>query len=139
MARDTGDNVAVDFVWGNFPMQPNDDRGMAVLDRTLSFHEMAYSKWSGFPQFVADNDGSFDDIVVPNLVGLTVSAAGDALEGVGLIGDDITTSTVGATAENDGTIKSQSPAAGTIIDPSDGYSASFYVDVVVYDYVPPSP
>ena len=29
---DTSGNVAVDFVWGNFPMQPNDDRtdGTAV-------------------------------------------------------------------------------------------------------------
>lgn len=138
MARDTGDNVAVDFVWGNVPMQPNDDRGMAVLDRTLSFHEIAYTKWSGYPEYVANNPGTWDDIVVPDLAGKTLAQATTVLTAAGLTVGEDTTSSVGATVENNGKVRAQSPVAGTVIDPSDG-EASLAVDVVLYEFVPTAP
>ena len=75
MALDTSGQQAVDFVWGNFPMQPNDDRAAAVtpaniggstgdyawaattrvaadrLDAALDNHANAEAAWSGFPTY----------------------------------------------------------------------------------------
>ena len=78
MALDTSGQQAVDFVWGNFPMQPNDDRAAAVtpanisanssgdyawgattrvaadrLDAALDNHANAEAGWSGYPAFTA--------------------------------------------------------------------------------------
>ena len=78
MATDTSGQQAVDFVWGNFPMQPNDDRtdggatvvvaadaaqnydwsGYSVypsarLDSALDNHANAEAGWSGYPAFTA--------------------------------------------------------------------------------------
>ena len=76
MALDTGGNVKVDYVWGNFPMQPNDirtetaasniggstgDYGWAAttavtgarLDAALDSHAIAEAGWSGYPDFTA--------------------------------------------------------------------------------------
>jgi len=75
---DTSGNVAVDFVWGNFPMQPNDDRtdGTAVsvvaadasqnkswtgysvypsarLNASYDSHAIAEAEWANFPSFIA--------------------------------------------------------------------------------------
>jgi hypothetical protein len=139
MARDTRGNLKVDFVWGNLPMQPNDDRS-TPLDPALDNHGIVYSRWSGFPQFVANNDGDFDDITVPDVVGLTVSAATAALVAVGLGVGTVSdaNNAAGASEENDGTVKTQTPAAATVIDPSDG-TADLSVDLVVYDYTAPDP
>jgi hypothetical protein len=75
MATDTSGQQAVDFVWGNFPMQPNDDRAAAItpaniggstgdyswsattrvaadrLDAALDNHANAEAGWSGYPAF----------------------------------------------------------------------------------------
>jgi len=75
MATDTSGQQAVDFVWGNFPMQPNDDRAAAVtpaniggstgdyswsattrvaadrLDAALDNHANAEAGWSGYPNY----------------------------------------------------------------------------------------
>ena len=77
MATDTSGQQAVDFVWGNFPMQPNDDRAAAVtpaniggstgdyswsattrvaadrLNAALDNHANAEAGWSGYPAFTA--------------------------------------------------------------------------------------
>jgi hypothetical protein len=75
---DTSGNVAVDFVWGNFPMQPNDDRtdGTAVsvvaadasqnkswtgysvypsarLNASYDSHAIAEAEWANYPSFIA--------------------------------------------------------------------------------------
>ena len=75
---DTSGNVAVDFVWGNFPMQPNDDRtdgssvevvaanasgnkswsGYSVypsarLNPALDSHAIAEAEWANYPSFIA--------------------------------------------------------------------------------------
>jgi hypothetical protein len=75
MATDSSGQQAVDFVWGNFPMQPNDDRAAAItpaniggstgdyswaattrvaadrLDAALDNHANAEAGWSGYPAF----------------------------------------------------------------------------------------
>ena len=76
MALDTSGQQAVDFVWGNFPMQPNDDRAAAItpaniggstgdyawsattrvaatrLDAALDNHANAEAGWAGYPGYV---------------------------------------------------------------------------------------
>jgi len=90
---DTAGEVAIDFVWGNFPMQPNDVRPNAVsavgtpgrLDPALDNHINALSGWGGYPQFVANSAGEdvagpTDYILTPNVLGLTTALAQDALK-----------------------------------------------------------
>ena len=85
---DTAGNIAVDFVWGNFPMQPNDvrpDTATCRLDPALDNHIIALSGWGGYPQFVANSAGEdvagpTDYILTPNVLGLTTALAQDALK-----------------------------------------------------------
>lgn len=71
---------------------------------------------------------------VPSVIDFdTVANAEIALEDVGLVLGTSTTSTVGATAENDGWVKSQSIAPGTTVN---GGTA---VNLVAYDYVVVAP
>lgn len=143
MARDSGrydaftdtwidDNVQIDFAWGNIPMQPNDDRGMAQLDPALDSHIIATSGYEGFPAFI--QGGIYDDtianVAVPNLIGLTdPTAALDALAAVGLVLGNTNPSTSGATSGNNANVKEQSIPAGTLANVGDT------VDIVVYNYV----
>jgi hypothetical protein len=75
MATDTSGQQAVDFVWGNFPMQPNNDRAATIsntggstgdygwaqttqvasarLDAALDNHANAEAGWAGYPAFIA--------------------------------------------------------------------------------------
>lgn len=78
MATDTSGNQAVDFAWGNLPMQPNSDRTdgtpivvvannasenkqwsgystypSARLDAALDNHANAEAGWAGYPSFIA--------------------------------------------------------------------------------------
>lgn len=121
---DTAGNIAVDFVWGNFPMQPNDVRPNAVsavgtpgrLDYTLDNHATAETGWNGYPLYVPNTEGGFTNAVpyalVPTLVGLTEAAAIDALKDAGLAAGAITTTATGATVENNGLVKTQQFTAG---------------------------
>ena len=128
--------VQVDFVWGNIPMQPDDDRPFRKnLDPALDSHIIATTQYEGFPAFTPGYP--FDDIIqnseVPNLVGLVdPTAALDALAAVGLVLGDTNSSTTGATSGNNLNVKSQSPAAGTVVN------SGSTVDIVVYDYVSPT-
>jgi len=110
-------NVRVDFAWGNLPLQPDDQRGEDILDPELDNHIIATSGYQGFPAFITG--GVFDDTianaVVPNLVGLNLIGVGNALTAAGLVGSN-TNSSVGATAENNGLVKSQATAAGTTVN-----------------------
>lgn len=82
-------NVVVDFVWGNFPLQPNDDRVEPnLLNYTLDSHIIAESGWGGYPLFTPNSAGSdvvgpTDYITVPNVLGKTTALAIDALEDAG--------------------------------------------------------
>ena len=79
---DSAGNVAVDFVWGNLPLQPNDDRVEPnLLNWSLDNHIIADSNWGGYPLFTANSAGSdvagpTDYITVPNPHHLSHAAAG---------------------------------------------------------------
>jgi hypothetical protein len=79
-------NVAIDFVWGNFPLQPNDvrrDNGGSNLDYTKDSHNIAEDGWNGYPQYVPNTKGSqsggVDYAVVPNVIGQLTADATDTL------------------------------------------------------------
>jgi hypothetical protein len=84
----TDGNVAIDFVWGNLPMQPNDDRPNTAtgrLDPALDNHIIALSGWNGYPQYSPnttgeDVAGSTDYILTPSVLGQTTASATDALK-----------------------------------------------------------
>jgi hypothetical protein len=87
---DDAGNVAVDFVWGNFPLQPNDVReenGGELLDATLDNHSIAYEGWNGYPLYTPDTEGAEGAgfIVVPSVLGQTTANATDILEDAGLV------------------------------------------------------
>ena len=96
---DTAGNVVVDFVWGNFPMQPNDEReenGGGLLDPDLDNHSIAYEGWNGYPLYTPGEAGAEGAgyIVVPSVIGQTTANATDILEDAGLV------VTVGSAATN---------------------------------------
>jgi hypothetical protein len=100
---DSSGQVAVDFVWGNMPMQPNDDRATANhLDPALDNHINALSGWNGYPQFTpgstgADVLGQTDYVLVPLVLGLTTALGKDALEDASLVVTTATAATNTAT------------------------------------------
>ena len=85
---DDAGEVAIDFVWGNFPIQPNDARPNTTaerLDPALDSHIIALSGWNGYPQYSPgsygeDVAGPTDYILTPNVLGLTTALAQDALK-----------------------------------------------------------
>jgi hypothetical protein len=97
---DSAGEVAIDFVWGNFPIQPNDarpDAASATLSTTvttrvagrlapaLDNHIIALSGWNGYPLYNPDTEGedvlgATDYILTPNVIGLTTALATDALK-----------------------------------------------------------
>lgn len=96
---DDAGNVAVDFVWGNFPMQPNDVReenNGALLAPTLDNHSIAYEGWNGYPLYTPNTAGAEGAgfIVVASVIGQTTVNATDILEDAGLV------VTVGTAATN---------------------------------------
>lgn len=89
--RDDLGNVQVDFVWGNMPMQPDDDRGgegqSDTLDPALDNHVIATTGWSNFPGYIPNyaGDGDTDfEVVVPNFVRKTISQGNDLAEATNL-------------------------------------------------------
>jgi hypothetical protein len=110
---DSAGNVAVDFVWGNLPLQPNDDRvEPALLNSALDNHIIALSNWGGYPLFTANSAGSdvvgsTDYITVPNVLGKTTALAIDALEDAGF-----------ATTAGVNTITTASAATNTATQPT---------------------
>jgi len=61
-------NVQIDFVWGNFPLAPNDDRTDKPilntasygtnLDFTLDNHVIVETGWNGYPLYTPNTTGS---------------------------------------------------------------------------------
>jgi hypothetical protein len=98
---DDAGNVAIDFVWGNFPMQPNDDRPNTTagrLDPALDNHIIALSGWNGYPQYnpnTAGEDvaGATDYVLVPSVLGLTTALATDAMKDASLVPTTATAAT----------------------------------------------
>jgi hypothetical protein len=86
---DSSGNVVVEFVWGNFPMQPNDVReenGGDLLDPDLDNHSIAYEGWNGYPLYTPNTAGAEGAgyIVVPSVLGQTTAVATNVLEDDGL-------------------------------------------------------
>ena len=148
-ALDSSGNVAVDFVWGNFPMQPNDERAdntptativvngpqnygwttkstvqSARLDVTQDSHAIATSDYSGFPSFVANSPGAgIANIYVPNVLGLTTALALDALKDNGYVAANITTASTATNSSKTVTAASRTAGSGetTITAAGHGY------------------
>lgn len=87
VTRDSLGNVQVDFVWGNFPLQPDADRGGNTLDPTLDNHSIATTGYANFPQFIPNYAGDGDtgfEVVVPDVLRKTVAEANTILDAVNL-------------------------------------------------------
>lgn len=87
VTRDSLGNVQVDFVWGNFPLQPDADRGENTLDPTLDNHSIATTGYANFPQFIPNYAGDGDtgfEVVIPDVLRKTLAEAGTILEAVNL-------------------------------------------------------
>jgi beta-lactam-binding protein with PASTA domain len=134
MARDTGGNVAVDYVWGNMPMQPDDDRGLNTLDPALDNHVIASVNWNGFPDYtpVVPFLDTIANVVVPDIVGETTGDAQTAVEAVDLVYAS-TTTTVGGTSVNADTVKTQAPAADAVVNSGSTVTAVLYAQPAVPD------
>ena len=139
MARDSGrydattdtwidDNVRIDFAWGNIPMQPNDDRGESPLDPELDSHIIATSGYEGFPAFITGEpfDDTVPNAVMPDIVGMTQVQAEAALAAAGFTSWNNSTVTSGANSSNDGTVASQYPGVGTVLNVTDQPQAAYY-------------
>ena len=171
MATDTSGNQAVDFVWGNFPMQPDNTRtgtatqisagnasydkgwgattlvNSAALTKTAitvnlnnditssvgNNHSVALNNWNGYPDYTPEAPylDTVDQAAVPNVVGLSESAANTALVAAGFVKGAVTTTATGATALNDGLVKTQTPAAASV------KNLGTSVALVKYAYVAP--
>lgn len=118
---DDAGNVRIDHVWGNLPMQPNDDRA-TNLDVALDNHINAVSGWNGFPGYVPNTTGEdvagpTDYVLVPSVLGLTTSVATKNLEDATLVVTAATaatnaTSTITAVARTGSTATITSTGAG---------------------------
>ena len=85
---DSKGEVAIDFVWGNLPMQPNDARDNDVqgdLSATGDNHVIAYAEWNGYPQYTPNDAGAgVGYIVVPSVKGVVTATATDTMDDAGL-------------------------------------------------------
>jgi hypothetical protein len=131
---DSNGNVAIDFVWGNFPLQPNDvrrDNGGTNLDYTKDNHVIAETAYNGYPQYTPNDDGAFTNgvayAVVPNVVGQLQADAVDTLVDAELVVGTISTTSTGANSGNNGKVKTQSVAGGT-----GNIAAGTTVNLVIY-------
>jgi hypothetical protein len=50
-ATDSAGNVKVDFVWGNYPMQPNDDRTDGTAVATVAANASQNYNWNGYSEY----------------------------------------------------------------------------------------
>jgi hypothetical protein len=124
---DTAGEVAIDFVWGNMPKQPNDARANANrLNPALNDHIIALSGWNGFPQYTPntageDVAGPTDYVLVPSVIGFTTALAEDALKDASLVVTSNTTTT-GAIATITGYALTSNIATVYLTDASLGWT-----------------
>ena len=151
---DTAGEVAIDFVWGNFPIQPNDarpDAASATLSETvttrvagrlapaLDNHIIALSGWGGYPQFTAnsageDVAGATDYVLVPSVLGLTTALATDAMKDASLVP---TTATAATNAASTITAVSRTGTTATITSSGAGAKYPVGTKITVADLVSP--
>lgn len=65
MSLDSSGNLAVDFVWGNLPIQPNTERStkLGVGDS----HKLANTSWNAFPDNIPGTGPAEGVFIMPNL------------------------------------------------------------------------
>ena len=134
---DSAGEVAIDFVYGNFPIQPNDARPDAAsatlsttvttrvagrLDPALDNHINALSGWNGYPQYTPntpgeDVAGSVDYILVPDVRGFTTALAEDAMKDASLT---VTTAAAAVNAVSTITAVSRTGTTATITSAGSG-------------------
>jgi hypothetical protein len=73
--------------------------------------------------------------IMPSVIGLTESAASDAIVARGIAYEFTEYTTVGATAQNNGFVQSQSPGAGTYVG---SCNFSYNATLVLYSYTAPT-
>ena len=133
---DTAGEVAIDFVWGNFPIQPNDARPDATtnrLDPALDNHIIALSGWNGFPQYnpnTAGEDvaGPTDYVLVPSVLGLTTALAVDAMKDASLV---VTTAAAATNAAKTVTAATRTSGSTTLTFTASGAGAAYAVGTQV--------
>ena len=129
---DSAGEVAIDFVWGNFPMQPNDARVEGTqgdLDATKNDHVIAYAGWNGYPQYTPNDDGAgVGYINVPSVIGVVTATAVDTLDDAGMT---VTTASAATNSAKTVTAVSRTTGATTIrfTASTHGYSVNQKVTV----------
>jgi hypothetical protein len=68
----------------------------------------------------------YTGVTVPNLSGQSRSSAQSMIASAGLVYSGESSTSSGATSENNGTVSSQSPSAGSLVDPGSSVSYSYY-------------
>jgi hypothetical protein len=155
MATDTSGQQAVDFVWGNFPMQPNNDRAAAItpanigggagdyswsattrvasdrLNPALSNHAVAEAAYAGYPGFTGNDDGAYVSgvayIVVPSVLGDTTAVALDELKDAGYEAANITTATAATNVAGSITDIDRTAGSTTVRLTGTGFTAAYPV------------
>jgi len=155
MATDTSGQQAVDFVWGNFPMQPNNDRAAAItpanigggagdyswsattrvasdrLNPALSNHAVAEAAYAGYPGFTGNDDGAYVSgvayIVVPSVLGDTTALALDELKDAGYEAANITTATAATNVAGSITDIDRTAGSTTVELTGVGFTAAYPV------------
>lgn len=157
MPTDSAGNQFVDFVWGNLPLQPDNDRtdgepvevvesdvpqnhqwsGYTVypsgqLDPELDSHNIAADNYVGYPSFVSGGFVAVPQVPFP----CTVQQYITLLEAAGLVFDDsfYEENTIGP--ELNGQVTTTSPAAGTLVEPGAYVEVNYYADYVDNNTVP---
>jgi hypothetical protein len=137
---DTAGNVAVDFVWGNIPMQPNDEREengqTELLDPDLDNHSIAYEGWNGYPLYNPGEAGAEGAgyIVVPSVIGETTANATDILTDDGLV---VTVGTAATNAASTITAVSRTGTTATITSSGAGAKYPVGTKITVASLVSP--
>jgi hypothetical protein len=152
---DTAGEVAIDFVYGNFPIQPNDARPNAAsatlsttvaarvagrLAPTIGDHINALSGWNGYPQYTPnttgeDVAGSVDYILVPSVLGLTTALAEDAMKDASLT---VTTAAGAVNAVSTITAVSRTGTTATITSSGSGAKYPVGTKITVASLVSPN-
>ena len=152
---DTAGEVAIDFVYGNLPIQPNDARPNAAsatlsttvytrvagrLDPAADSHINALSGWNGYPQYTPntageDVAGSVDYILVPDVRGFTTALAEDAMKDASLT---VTTAAAAVNAVSTITAVSRTGTTATITSAGSGAKYPVGTKITVASLVAPN-
>ena len=139
---DDGGNVVVDFVWGNFPLQPNDVRtsnGGSTLNYALDSHNIAEAGWNGYPLYTPNTQGNTDGgnpptayVTVPSVIGVVTATAQDTLQDLELV-----VTVAGSATNSSKTVTAASRTSGShllsLTSTAHGFSAGQLVTISSVD------